>query len=593
MSEKGHQKLKVAAVFCVSAIFTYHLSAQSVQTDFGSHTVVSPVLSKRDPFPVVTPGGVLSFKSFAAPSGALTLTLSQPSATQVINLHSSASAGSVLYAADLVSSSSLVVVGTSSSSPGAAEQNFLETVNFAGQVQAIGNLGAYTAMRVCVAPDSSYWTMGQELGNEHTGGSDYNILRHYSASGLLLGGFINRASLPTGPVIDLSPPSDSLGRGQSSAYLTCGLSSVGVYIGAPVGTWFELGYNAGNPIAHPLAVEKQINSIVLLSPGLVYAVPQEAAVSSTNLYRLTVAADGSAAWATAALPASFQRSGAQLPIVGRSGSQGILAHISVPPSSSGSYEDPRLDNVLSKFGNVFGGRTAAAGLITQVNATITDVGPDDIVSGYKETCPVAACQEAGNDMGRALDLWKFLSTLQIMPSFQAQTVGNIQKAVRKFVMGMGQAYPEYALPAGMQIGYRERGGRFKRRPLLQTVSFSFDFSPEPSINFGVDTTDELQACYAQCAADEQSRLNSCISDLNSNSWLGTLKDTVGNAGCAIAGAKAPGGIWGKAGVGAACYALRSTRVMCEGYAWSAYATCTNGCLSLYGCPAGQNSSNVN
>jgi hypothetical protein len=166
-----------------------------------------------------------------------------------------------------------LVAGVWGQSEKSSVNNFLAWVDRTGAVLKTKDLGSYEAERVCASNDGNVWTLGEDDG------INYNMLRKYSSAGEVLASYLNRASLLSVAVFDLSAHNHfvSKPRPQSSppgrTFLRCGDEGVGVYIG-PVRTWFQVplvGGGAQSWHVNPPVGSTVMTGILLMGSNEVYA----------------------------------------------------------------------------------------------------------------------------------------------------------------------------------------------------------------------------------------------------------------------------------------------------------------------------------
>jgi hypothetical protein len=166
-----------------------------------------------------------------------------------------------------------LVAGVWGQSGKSSVNNFLSLVDRTGAVLKTKDLGSYEAERVCASNDGNVWTLGEDDG------INYNMLRKYSSAGEVLASYLNRASLLSVAVFDLSAHNHfvSKPRPQSSppgrTFLRCGDEGVGVYIG-PVRTWFQVplvGGGAQSWHVNPPVGSTVMTGILLMGSNEVYA----------------------------------------------------------------------------------------------------------------------------------------------------------------------------------------------------------------------------------------------------------------------------------------------------------------------------------
>jgi hypothetical protein len=107
------------------------------------------------------------------------------------------------------------------------------------------DLGSYTAERVCSAANDTFWTFGQQLDGEGVASRfAYDMLRNYGYDGKLLRSYLSRSTLPAS-ILDFHPTGSVFGSGVDYAALSCGVESVGLFMGRPVRQWVEVDMVSG------------------------------------------------------------------------------------------------------------------------------------------------------------------------------------------------------------------------------------------------------------------------------------------------------------------------------------------------------------
>jgi hypothetical protein len=259
-------------------------------------------------FPVISNGYLISFSRVGASGNPISIvlhSLQTGNQQQILFSLPNASKVTLLDAAVSTGFNGIVVAGSYLLSGAGEEQAFLGQVDFFGTVTSIVPLGAYTPERVCAASDSTYWTFGQQLSDEGSigTGNSYDMIRNYALDGSLKRSYLLRAALSPA-VLDFHPAGAVFGYGVNLAALSCGSSSVGVYLGNPVRTWFEVSYKTGQSkqsIIKALPGSVMTN-LTLTSPGSVYAsfaLPprNSGANSGPGLYLLSLGSAGPGSWA--------------------------------------------------------------------------------------------------------------------------------------------------------------------------------------------------------------------------------------------------------------------------------------------------------
>jgi hypothetical protein len=231
-------------VFCPLAVLAQTMLPPSKQQMVGQSAI-----STTRTFPSVASGYLISFSRTANPSrpNLVSLTsLSTAQERQVSISWPSANPVTLLDATVLAGSSNILVAGTSTASTNAAAQNFVATIGPSGNILSTINLGPYTAERVCSASDGTFWTFGQQLAGEGiASGFAYDMLRNYRVDGTLRRSFLSRGTLGA-QILDFHPGGSVFGRDTDYAAQSCGLESVGIFMGRPVRQWIEIDMATGN-----------------------------------------------------------------------------------------------------------------------------------------------------------------------------------------------------------------------------------------------------------------------------------------------------------------------------------------------------------
>jgi hypothetical protein len=174
----------------------------------------------------------------------------------------------------------------------AVSHNFYATVSITtGDVLTTTDLGGYLPERVCSTSEGSIWFLGQVLWEEGPGAT-YSLVRRYSSTGNLLGAFLPRNAIPAAS-LNFSPGGKVFGRSGNPAALSCGTSSVGVFLGSPVLSWTEIQVSSSAVqqwVLQPMQ-GTTFAGLVLLSPQRVYAGFQRGS-SAAQLYNLSLTRSG-------------------------------------------------------------------------------------------------------------------------------------------------------------------------------------------------------------------------------------------------------------------------------------------------------------
>ncbi|HUK18064.1 MAG TPA: hypothetical protein VLW65_16680 [Bryobacteraceae bacterium] len=175
-----------------------------------------------------------------------------------------------------------------------AASNFLAEVSLNGNTVFSVDLGDYTPERVCVAPDGSVWTLGQQWPQEsgRTPG-DYAMLRRFNTAGALTDSYVPRNLFARAPALNFHH-----GANRTAAFLACGTDSVGVYVGAPnTSYWSEVQISGGKETDSTVVTppHARVTGLVLFGQRAVYAslIHDSAA---RDLYRLNFDSAPQTAW---------------------------------------------------------------------------------------------------------------------------------------------------------------------------------------------------------------------------------------------------------------------------------------------------------
>lgn len=243
---------------------------------------------------------------------------------------------------------SLVLVGSYLPIAGGAEVPFIAMQGLAGgQTSLIKPDGDYVPVRVCAANNGTLWTLGQTeaevLHLQVLPLPDYQMVRSYSLDGTLQNGFVPRSSQGAGSLA-LLPLGRSYGTRSghdlNPAKLSCGDSSVGLFIGSPVYSWSEIDLKSNTlqtwtvpPVSHG-----SITGLTLLGSNNVYA---SFAVTSANtrlltLFRLSFNSDHSGSWVQVADNGGTEQKGFGV-LLGRDGSSLVYLRGARTPTNATLY----------------------------------------------------------------------------------------------------------------------------------------------------------------------------------------------------------------------------------------------------------------
>jgi hypothetical protein len=171
--------------------------------------------------------------------------------------------------------------------------NFVAAVDSSGNPSKVTDLGSYRPKRLCVASDGTFWTFGFGLGLTGVDGRGGRLLRQYSSGGSVLNAFLPSEKFPALAHLDFR---------RSSAALTCGDESVGLYLSKPA-RWIEVPF--ANPVANKWRIQPAppgvLVGVALLGAHQAYASFAARSVATDgkpemvgNLYKLTLPMDGEA-----------------------------------------------------------------------------------------------------------------------------------------------------------------------------------------------------------------------------------------------------------------------------------------------------------
>lgn len=281
-----------------------------VSLSMPSQTVVFPnAFDTGKSFPTVSNGFLISFTREMASPGGILLTNIGTSKEVSPGFWLSEASKILLYDAAVTPDKQfLLLAGTYTPSAGGADVPFIATQNLAsGKSSVVNPTGDYVPVRVCGTSDGTIWSLGQTqaeiLHIEVTQQPEYAMVRNYSLNGSLRGSFVPRSSQGTLP-INLLPLGrafgNKIGTNITPAKLSCGDTSVGVFVGFPVHSWSEIDTRSKivqqwqlKPLPH-----STMTGLVLLGGNTVYASFATAAPQgrTLSLSRLTLSPDHSGEW---------------------------------------------------------------------------------------------------------------------------------------------------------------------------------------------------------------------------------------------------------------------------------------------------------
>lgn len=247
--------------------------------DFGGATTL----------PVVSNGFLVSFRRTIklGASANINVTRLATGTSQTLAFGSVGSGSTVLLAGGMTLSQHLLITGMTVTGTSGTQQGFIVETDLAGNRLATVNTGPFLPTRVCAGSDGSYWTLGQ-----YTSGTG-DLLRNYSSGGTLRAHYLGSTGM-SGP-LNLLPPGTVFGRaGATQAYLSCGDTTVGAYIGAPYFLWIEVQMATGAATQYRSGPVQngRLTGLTLLQQGTVYGsfqIQQSDGSRKSGLYRLNLA----------------------------------------------------------------------------------------------------------------------------------------------------------------------------------------------------------------------------------------------------------------------------------------------------------------
>ena len=249
-------------------------------------------------FPALRNGHLISFSRTVTGPTEIILTRVADQHTMKVPFTISGAVRARLEDVAFTSDGSLVVAGTYGDA-GGFHKNFLARVNQTGRILNMHDLDDYSPERVCSTQDGNIWTLGQMFTAEAQG-SSYDLLRQYAADGTLKRSFLPRSSVIPKHNIDLHAVNFSHGEGASPAFLECGTTFVGAYLGVGP-SWNQVNLQTG--VFQQVEVEHtpltRAISLTLLPSNLVYAsmINRSGNTPVVDLYRLVVNDSQHAHWA--------------------------------------------------------------------------------------------------------------------------------------------------------------------------------------------------------------------------------------------------------------------------------------------------------
>jgi hypothetical protein len=183
-----------------------------------------------------------------------------------------------------------------------SRQGMIVTADLSGKVLSKSSLGTYTASHMCAASDGTIWTLGQDWVDDKRAASQQPaLLRNYARTGVLISSHLSGAVL-SGGQMNLRPRGKTFGISVTDAHISCGSSSVGVYVMVNgQHYWYEVPTRSGVPRLWqmaPPAVSGTMTGLVLFSEHSAYAsiISRSASGRKRGLYRLSLSKQGDARW---------------------------------------------------------------------------------------------------------------------------------------------------------------------------------------------------------------------------------------------------------------------------------------------------------
>jgi hypothetical protein len=199
-------------------------------------------------FPVVSNGYLVSFSRIITPGSPSNVVLTSLTTGEDLRVSLSIPGASkyVLEDAALTPDLRLLAVGSYAKSADGAPQGIVATMDLTGKVISTAQMGRFVASHICAATDGTFWALGQEWERElQPAGSSYPLLRNYTSEGSLKRSYFPSNEL-LDPRLDLRPRGTVFGPNVTDAYLACGITSVGVFVGLlDSWHWFEVQTQTG------------------------------------------------------------------------------------------------------------------------------------------------------------------------------------------------------------------------------------------------------------------------------------------------------------------------------------------------------------
>jgi hypothetical protein len=257
-----------------------------------------PAFTMARAFPIISNGRLLSFPRTLAMDGSTVITLWDLSSGGSSQLALSAPSLSriTVHAMAITAAQTLLVAGSYEENQDSSIRNGLLSFDMLGHLLAFVDLGGYTPQRMCTSQDGSIWLVGQAWNQElSANGGAYSLLQHYASDMTLESSYLPRTGLPSARTIDLNPPGRVFGHDGTVGFLSCGVSSVGFFLGTPFSLWTEV---SSGGIVKQLQLShmpgSSMTGLLLAQPATVYAT--FAIASHQRLYTLVPTSSTNASW---------------------------------------------------------------------------------------------------------------------------------------------------------------------------------------------------------------------------------------------------------------------------------------------------------
>ena len=278
--------LRIKALVCTAATvatmsatvrLAHSLAPAEVQEPWQHRTLAAFALDRT--FPIISNGYLLAHRRTVTPAtqqDAVFVLALKTAQERVVPFWLPEASEIRLEAAAIRANGSVLLGGSYSRRSDSTEVTFVAELAPTGEIVARHNLDDYVPERLCGASDGGFWTFGQIFKQENAGG-DYSFVRRYSSRGALVQQYFPRSLLPAGVTLDYRA------QRRNTALLSCGDTSVGVYVGRGTApsvnltarfVWFEVNASTGE--TRTLAVRNpaggaSITGLVLFSQGTAYA----------------------------------------------------------------------------------------------------------------------------------------------------------------------------------------------------------------------------------------------------------------------------------------------------------------------------------